>query len=59
MKVSFCYNGILTVKENVKTISLHQDDSHEGNLYFKIWIEDPEELYSEDHYLQNIISIEN
>jgi len=59
MILTFCYNEIITRQENVIEINLCQDDSHDGEYYYQIWIQNPgEQMYSEDHHPQYITCIE-
>lgn len=59
MKLTFCYNEIISTQENVIEINQHQDDSHDGEIYYKVWIKEDSQMYSEDHYPQYIKSIES
>jgi hypothetical protein len=58
MTLTFCYNEIISTQENVIEVNLHQDDNHNGDIYYKIWIEEGTLMYSEDHHPQYIKSIE-
>lgn len=59
MKLTFCYNEIISTQENVLEVNLHQDDSNNGEIYYKVWIKDSSGMYSEDHLPQYIKSIES